>query len=458
MNKLVFFDDFMLWKTAGMRRRTFAPKQLPELTFHRPGGTGGRLLYYPDAGRYRMLYDLLPDITNDWGRMPVYEESTDLIHWTEPDDLSAPDRLPSVSVMIDDHDTDPSRRYKCIYFNYKDPKNAPGHIAFSPDGVHWAKEESHPFCRHASDTYNNLFYNESLGEYQLILRPNHIDRRITCIRSKDLKEWSRPELMLTPDPFDEPFSEYYGMLVLPQEGYFLGMLWVFYTDPDDFISYKMAGKVDSFLTYSYDGLHWNKASSRPVTERPMPPEYGNACLYMHLPQPGRTETEWLFSGLGTRIDHAAGFTPAYPDSKIPEYAQTYGRSASNLYSIRKEGFVGLESVGYQAHITLKAVQIAGENLSFNLCAPCGQVRFQLSKLPGQPYEGFAFENSTPFCGDDICYSPSWQGHALSELKGQRVFIELELNSAILFTVQGDFNIHHALQPQASLGDARILSE
>jgi hypothetical protein len=457
MNTFVFFDDFMLWKYAGIARRVFHPRPVPEATLTGRKMTGGTLLWCPEADRYRLWHSTIPDIAEDWRRFHTFLESEDGLHWHAPEagEAAAKD-APSIEIMRDALDPDTDRLYKCTYIDFENRNDVHGSVAFSRDAVRWRREPASRFCSHNSDTKNCLFYNAVTGEYQMIHRANFMDRRICCARSRDLRLWSRPELLLSPDPFDPPGSEYYGMAVHPQEGYFLGFLSVFHTDMDDPAAAKMAGKVDSLLVYSYDGRVWSKADARPLVERPMPPEFGSCCLYLHSLVPTRDGGSWILQASGTNIDHACGFTPAYPGSKLPEAAERDGYFANLFYTIRREGFVGMEAHGFSAHLVLKPMDLMGGELYFNLCAPRGRVEFQISESPGRPIPGFSFSDSTAFTGDEVRHKPAWKNGDLAILRGRKVTLELQMYSAVLFSLSGDLRPHHGVKPQASMGDLRIV--
>ena len=456
MNTFVFFDDFMLWRYVGVRKRYYHPQEMPEAMFTINKMTGGTVIYCPEVGKYRMWYSMLPDPKNDWGRYPTFMESDDCINWREPDcGFEKAKEAPSVEVMLDLHEKDPAKRYKSVYVEYDDIDNANGYIAFSPDGINWVKDKKYQFCNYPSDTKNILYYNEVIDQYQLILRANHGDRRICCVRSENLTDWTQPELIMHPDPYDLPCTEYYGMTVFPMEGYFLGYLWLYCTDMYDTASIKMAGKVDSVLVYSYDGVHWVKAENRPLVERKNSPDFGSANIYMHSLVQGTKNNEWILSGGGNRIDHGCGFKPVYPNMELPELAEKEGKYANLFYKIRKEGFVGLESFGLEGEVVFKAVDLLGEDVFFNICAPVGWVKFQISEGNEKPIPGFGYDDSISFTGDEVRYKPQWKKRRLNELTGKKVIFELKMYMATLYSFSGEITPHMAHKAQKSLGNVSI---
>ena len=176
---------------------------------------------------------------------------------------------------------------------------------------------------------------------------------------------------------------------------------------------------------------------------------------MHSLVEGTDSKEWILSGGGNRLDHGCGFEPAYPGSKIPELAENEGKYANLFYRIRKEGFVGLESIALEAEVVFKAVDIIDDNVYFNISAPLGRVKFQASSAPGKPIDGFAFEDCKVFSGDETRYRPEWKNKDLRELKGRKVVFELKMYMATLYSLSGDIMPHQAHKLQKSLGDVKI---
>jgi len=79
----------------------------------------------------------------------------------------------------------------------------------------------------------------------LTARPALNDRRIAIYETRDWRTFSPPELALQADALDTPHAEIYGMPVIPYEHMFVGLLWVYHTDPTVNAENKFRmGKVD----------------------------------------------------------------------------------------------------------------------------------------------------------------------------------------------------------------------
>ena len=453
MNTFVFFDDFMIMRKSGVRRRVFKPRKVG--SFEQPGITSGNsVVYIPEKKQYYLYYNFLPDRIRDWDRRSYYAVSSDGINFTPVGKLPSVKRTGSYIVYRDQNTQNPDERYKCVVMeiNPDETSEGNGYVSVSNDALNWKTKKEYKVSEHASDTANNIFYNEAMGKYQIICRGAHVDRRIVTLLSKDLKEWSEPQVILSPNPFDVEYTQYYGMTVYPENGYFLGFLQLYYTDEDDTVWTKMAGKVDAALTYSYDGIVWNRASSEPMVERPMPPEFGFTTIYFSNMNESPDGKEWILAAGGCRTDHGWGFKPAYPDSELSDFVKEHGNNQIMFYKIRKHGFAGMESYGLKARLWMKRMRLEGPDLSFNLCAPTGTVRFRIiDPETFKPYSGFDFDDCIPFSGDNTEARPVWKIKSLDELIGKFIMIELEMHTAILFSVTGDIIPAHGVQPEPRLG-------
>ncbi len=453
MNTFVFFDDFMISSKRGIRRRVFKP--VKSRSFYQEGITSGSsVVYVPEKKAYYLYYNFLPDRSRDWDRVAHYAISTDGINFKPAGRVPSVRKTGAYVVYRDDFTDRPDERYKCVIMkvNEDDTSQGRGYVAVSRDALDWNTDTEYQVSRHASDTANNIFYNEVLEKYQIICRGAHVDRRIVSLFSEDLVNWTNPQVLLAPTPFDIEYTQYYGMTVYPEKGYFLGFLQLYYTDEDDTVYTKMAGKVDAALTYSFDGIIWNRVSNEPMVERPMPPEFGFATIYFSNMNESPDGKEWILTAGGGRTDHGWGFKPAYPDSELSDFVKQNGNNQLMFYKIRKHGFAGMESYGLKAKLTLKRMLLTGTQLTFNLCAPTGTVRYRLiDPQDSTVYDGFDFEDCMPFTGDEINLTPVWKGKNLKELQGKFISIEFEMHTAILFSVSGDLAPSPGMQPVSKLG-------
>ncbi|MFO7635873.1 MAG: hypothetical protein R6W96_01030 [Clostridia bacterium] len=452
MNTFLFFDDFMLDHSEGIRKRHFTPRRTG--VFQPEGiSAGSSLVHGREGGRYILYYSSIKDMSRDWDREILYATGSDGVNFTPAGRIDDIRRTGSLFVNRDTHENNPARRYKAVVMKMdKDADNRGyGCVIASRDGIHWDTDTPWKVMDHPSDTSNNVFYNPVLGKYQVICRGGFIDRRITSYFSKDLETWSDPVLLLAPTPFDEPFTQYYGMTVFPMDGMFLGFLQLYRTDPRDTVWSKMAGKVDCALVYSYNGIVWNRASRDVLIPRPAPPEFGSSCLYLSNMVETPSGDEWIIASSGSRADHGCGFAPAYPGWEYPQLAKDCGNWGVVFHGIRKHGFTALESFSRTASLRFKGMHLTGDDLHFNLSCPAGYVKFRVLDESYAPYPGFGYEESIPFTGDSLKVVPRWKDKDMRELRGRRIFLELEIQNCLLYSMEGDLHPYHAAKPYMNLG-------
>jgi len=455
MNTFLFFDDFMIDNMQSFRKRHFKAKK--QSTFHLDKITGGHSTVKVGE-KYYLLYTTINDYANDWNRTPFYATSDDGVNYTPIGPMKGMNIPGSYYITKDIHTNNPDELYKTVIMKIdsNNTYNSKGYVATSGDFLNWNTDTDYKISNHASDSTNNIFYNNVLKKYQIIFRGAYIDRRISTIFSDDLKTWTRPMLILSPTPFDEPLTQYYGMAVYPFNGIFLGALQIYHTDPNDFLSTKMIGKTDAALVYSYNGINWSRVSNEYMIERPLYPEYGSGGIYPMNMVESSDKTEWII-GAGAPInDHGCGFKPAYPDWDFPKASEKIGNTAICFYKIRKFGFTGLESYGYKSYIRFKKIQLLSDNLTFNGISSFGYIKFQIKDENYNVIEGFSFEDCIPFIGDSVSFSPQFKNKKLAELVNKSIHIEIECRTTILFAMEGDFRPHHGVQPQESLGSPQPL--
>lgn len=459
--KLPLFDDFWIDFRFNTQRRWFAP----ELYSSVPPGIYSSLLYDPERKVYRLYYEELMDPAVDACRQLKLVESTDLKTFTQ---VMGPDGTDVIfqgetgihgsTVLYDPYDPDPDRRYKLCGMTRMHRKGMPKEveITFSPDGIHW--EHRHDVIAHpyTSDTLNKLFYNPLRQEYTLLLRSAHVDRRVSIKSSKDLKTWSEPRVILHPGSnYSDGCTNvhHYAMSASYQDGIIYGLIWRYHTGLYDMEFTRMSGYMEPELVYSYDGQEFLYTSGKPLIERPVPPNPGCASLTAH-------DMCLSADGKSYFICCAAGVRPhgtQEQNFKRGRELKEHGiEGAKQIYRIRRDGFCGIEGVCYGAKVITKPISMLKDDLSFNINAAAGTVRFGLMHKFGDFLDGFSFDDCIPFEYDDqLDVRPQWKNRQLSEVLGQQVRIAIELNGAILHCISGTAR-PHMRQAQRSFADPQGL--
>jgi hypothetical protein len=343
-------------------------------------------------------------------------------------------------IMYDPFAKDPAERFLAGI--------STGELGTSPNGYEWT---AHPDRRwnepFASDDVNDLLYNPVTGKYMVFCRPRNLDRRIAIAESDDLKTFSELRVVIQPDVLDPPLLEFYGITPIWYEDLFIGALWDYRVPQEEDVSVlnldrvvKMEGPLDNSFCYSYDGRHWLRGPRTPMFPRAEPGEYGCYGHYCTAIVPG-PDNVLRFYNQSIRVEHGD------IDNQKKFWAAGEGDSAMRIYTLRKDGFCSLNSIGV-GHLRTRGLIPKDGNLRINYQAPLGWIKVQLSKSNGEPHEGFTFEESIPLAGDEVEATPQWKsGKSLDELVGQWLKIEFQMFGAKLYAYRWDCTLHYAHSPQ-----------
>ena len=452
MTTLLFFDDWWLETHHNIIRKMGQPRLIPEATLLDDLTKGiynfPTVYRDPETGKWHAFYQGVVGVSEELAAAPadipvlMLAESDNGLQWTKPDLTQVLDQPARVApnqvlkhddiydrgpVFFDPHPQDERQRLKSM--SLYESKGADGKRVFtqrltsSPDGIHWSVEDrvwNNHFC---SDSPYPIFWNEQRGVYSIMTRPQQAERRIVRIDTQDFHSFVGPENALSPDPLDPPLVQFYGMPVFPYEGMFIGLLWLMYGDPLEVGLLKRNGPIDSQLTYSYDGVAFNRSFRTPFIERSVRGEEGGGCIYptsMNVDDNG----DILFYSGSSRGEH-------YKDTD--ELA-----AALLVHKLRCDGFMYLESASYTGRLMTRCLHLTEPlNLKLNARAPYGWVRVQLSDVNGQALPGYTFEECRAFRGDEYQWEPTWNGvkEPITEPVGR---IEVELTNAELYAIRGNF--------------------
>ncbi len=184
----------------------------------------GSVLYDEDEKIFKMWY-----IGEAHDYYPSYATfiatSKDGIHWEKPLIGTVPDAKGNqtnavidqcvlASVIKDNEDPDPARRYKAIVWLQR---TAGYHTMISPDGLHWTQLSKKPICR-SGDVITG-YYDRARKLYVAFPKigariRGHNRRVFWLITSKDFETWTEPKLVIYPDLRDDA-----GSLARIEEGW-----------------------------------------------------------------------------------------------------------------------------------------------------------------------------------------------------------------------------------------------
>lgn len=374
-------------------------------------------------------------------------KSTDGVRWTKPE-LGITDfagskannivyEIHSPSVLLDEFEKDPARRYKMLGSQKAKTKGYRGYAAaYSPDGLHWTEHPKNPVLS-SSDTIT-LAQNPRTGEYLAYhKRPTTVGefkRRVVWLsRSTDFDNWSEPELVLKPDEQDDAWvrrpaerMEIYNLSVFPHAAGFLGLPTMFRViqeksrDAIELGESPLDGPIDIQLVTSGDGREWKRTLPRVnVLPRGVPGSFdGGAILGVSSTPIHRGDKTWVYY---TAINTGHG-------GKLPTKRLTIGRA-----EWRRDGFVSLDADPMGGTLTTKPLRLAGPSLRVNADASRGELRAALLEADGRPMAGYTLADCRPMQVDSTAWSVAW-GDKTAVPTDRPVQVLIEMKSTALFSL------------------------
>lgn len=420
-------------------------------------------------GRYQLWYQafaghLAQERTHRC--MVCYAESTDGIHWTKPDlglyhfngnratnivllgNGGYSDRY-GCAVLVDRQEPDAARRYKMAYFDFsrEQGQEYPGlSVAFAPDGIHWTKAPHAPLLRAAygdrgdsvplrgdetqpwlvplsiSDAVD-LFYDPpkrcfSLYHKMWIDGPDgkmFWKHGMGRTQSRNFMEWTRPQLLLTPDEFDPPWVEFHHSPVFYYNDCYFALLQILNRA-------ERGGIMDGELALSRDGIHWQRPFRQSFF---LPRSTGNyfdsgSILTNGTPVFLTDEFRFYYGG------YSEGATGA------DDYNLTTG---IGLATLPRDRFVALCPQQEVGQVTLKPVDLTNyHSLTLNANAGQGVISVELLDEEGRRLPGFTRAQALPITGDQLDHPVAWQGVTLEQVPVNQVMVRIYLENAELFAV------------------------
>jgi hypothetical protein len=365
-----------------------------------------------------------------------YAESPDGIHWQRPnlgiygDTNMVFKGFSSVAgnTFIHRPDAPKDERYLMVNCEWYSEQQGGIYIAYSPDGLHWKYPSEKSLIHGESDTCNCIVWNPERQVFMLYMRGWHCAavnwpvlgkgnprRRVNYSESKDLKTWTEPQQILTPDELDT--NDYYGFQVFRHADYWLGQLWIYDDDIEETIEIELA--------WSRDGIHWSRLPERPkFLQRGRPGEQDG---YMIIPaqQPVVVGDDMFVYATGHPNPHGA--------------ADAHASSAAYRSRLRLDGFVSLDAGLPHGALITRPFVLESDAVTINAATYCGEVIAELvepfyHEPEGKPIEGFAAKDFDVFRGNSIAHKLSWRGKSdLSSLRGRRLMLRMLLQRAELYS-------------------------
>jgi hypothetical protein len=431
---LLFVDDNGIESRTTVTR-TFHPaerRENPVLEADKPWEirrvyAWGSVYFDESKDQYQMWY--LARVPPDERTNLLYATSPDGVTWEKPslglheiEGSSANNVFDvggggSATVIVDEHESDPQRRYKMIAH-----RKGGYHALHSGDGIHWKPYPENPILT-SGDTVM-LAQNPATGAYLAYhKRPATIrgfPRRVVWLsQSMDFQKWSEPVLVFAPDAEDDnwpkdPTSrmEVYDMPVFAHAAGYVGFPAMFQHFPQELDgsatggggllsteggAVTATGPIDIQLATSRDGIDWKRSYPRlSMIPRGAPGTYDGGSILNTATFPVHTSDQtWVYY---TAINTGHG-------APIPPKAISVGRAEWRLH-----GFASLDAGPEGGTILTKSLRFNKPVLVLNVDASIGEVRVELQDADGRPLKGFTFEESEALTGDHTAIPAKWRKH------------------------------------------------
>lgn len=443
VGRQLFVDDYLIEPNTLVRtyHQTEYHAGNPVLVPDQPWETGTRSQDYaaPTAMVFSdgVWYDPSDHLFKMWYmggyvQSTCYATSKDGISWVKPKldvvpgtNIVSQAGRDSTTVWLDLLDPDPLRRYKLFaYLSHEDVGGLS--LFYSADGIHWSERitKSGP-----TGDRSTAFFNPFRGVWVYNIRESRFDRRRSYWEHPDpvagacWKE-GEPPLWVGTDRLDTRWPEYnchpqlYNLDCVAYESVLLGLFSVWPGPGGE--GRPKPNQV--FVGFSRDGFHWYRPDRTPfipVSDQPGSWNYGNVqsaggcCLVV-----------------GDRLYFYVSGRSGVPGSNTP----ASGTSSTGLATLRRDGFVSMDSVDGERQLTTRPVTFNGHYLFTNVAVPNGELRVEVLDKDRQPLEPFTYANSEPVHGDSTLQRITWKGvNDLESLAGKPVRFRFSLRNGSLYS-------------------------
>jgi hypothetical protein len=291
----------------------------------------------------------------------------------------------------------------------------------SPDGIHWKKIEK-PLADMPSDCSNAAHYDPETQTYFAYVRMGGMGRRaVGLAKTKDFWHWSDRQLVLAPDPQDDPDVSFYAgdFFRYPGRNDVFGMFLQIY--------HQITDHCDTQIAFSRDGMYWYRPERRaaiPVG----PPGSGEDCQVRS------------FGGL-VELPDGYWATPYRGESWLHNSRGVMPITAgqARLARWRPHRFCGIEA-RQEGQFSISTIGRKKNELRLNFrCAPGGWISAELiHNIPSRlhpdadPIPGFSFAESDRLSGDSLDQVVTWKGKSDLSTVGECMAIRIKMFQAKLY--------------------------
>lgn len=460
MSRILFFDDRFLHVVNHAKRKMGRAELMTDTLYGDPDpdifANIPNVFYSPVCKKWLMLtYGMHLRTFVD---VILLHESDDGLHWRPcdtrkeltlrtrrfPNQLFELGECGEYFLYCDERAEKEEERFKLLAVRKREEKGLESCLFTSADGLHWKDRhvQWHPSAPDLGPLC--IYWNDHRKTYVIATRPAMVDRRVALIETADWRHFTKPQVVLETDALDTPACESYGLTVLPYDGHYLGLYWLFHPNAEQVVSMPggMSGKyfdgyVDAQMTCSENGWYFKRALREPVLANGAPGQPDCGCIY---PRGMRED------GKGHILIDACVYP--YEHGRWREFVHEEGVHRSiGVYSIREDGFCYYQNEGGEAFLGSRALRYEEGEIAFNVACPTGCLKVQVTDLYGRVMEHYSFEDCVPFTGDSLRYVPKWrEGYDLTRLKGTMFRLEMRLKTGRLYAIHGGLKL--ILDPHA----------
>lgn len=419
-------------------------------------------------GEGRRIQGHVSGVWEDHGRIRLYVGADDLAVY-ESDDGQRFTRtainIPNgffPTIFPDAHESDPARRYKLFWLQWKEPFNPETdgvYAGYSADGVTFT--DAGRVLPYYTDNPTLVYWDNRLGKYVIftraLARDSENQRRIARIETDDvLKPWphtatekdgmfmtpDNAQVVLAADGEDDPHSDiYYNAAVIypwAQDAYFMftSQFRHFSPDRNPYIRPRTAGQWEDFgllevqMAVSRDGIAWKRPSREAYFPTGLADEWDRWYAVMG---PGIVKHgNYLFQYYSStgRTHDSVVVRPEYDN--VPAELGGIGAVKQRL-----DGYVSADVDHRGGWLETPALRFKGRQLRLNVdTGAMGTAFVELRDADGRPIPGFALQECEEIAGNYIDQTVYWKGNKeLSALAGTPIKLYFKLSRAKLFAFQ-----------------------
>lgn len=367
------------------------------------------------------------------------------------------------TVFLDEHDPDPSRRFKAFWIKFEgafDPAVHGVYGAYSADGIHFTESPERLLPFH-TDNPPLMLWDARIGKYVVYTRGLVADaeneRRVVRLEVEDpLQPWpytrtDHDGMFFTPDNAPvviqaddalEPFTDFYynAASIYPwaQDAYlmFLAPFRHFAPERQPFIRPHKPGQWEDFgllevqLAVSRDGIHWDRPTHDAYFPTGLADEWDRWYAVMAPGMARRGNYLYQYYTSSGRTHDSVVLRAEYDNA--PEELGGIG-----IVKQRLDGFVSADVDIHGGWLETPTITFRGARLRLNIdTGSMGTARVELRDEAGAVIPDYSLEDCEEVGGNFIDQSVYWKRNAdLSPLQGRPVKLYFSLKRAKLFAFQ-----------------------